>query len=84
MSSNLTASAKSVPRSVVFCGAAGPLQLAHSCLGVHTRYRHCLVSVVGSITTLLTLAAAVRSCRYFAAKKLRSFGAKDATLAMEL
>ena len=83
-SSNLAANAKSVSRLIVFCGATGSLQLAHSCLGVHEGCRHCLIGVGSSITTLLTFDASVRSCRYFAGKTLRSFGAKRATLAMEI
>ena len=82
-SSNLVASAKSVSRSVVFCGAVGPLQLAHSFLGMNKGCRNCLVRVVGSTSALLTLTASVRSCRYFADKTLRSYGADRATLAMK-
>ena len=81
--SNLAASAKSVSRSVVFCGVVGPLQLAHSFLGMNKGCRHCLVRVVGSTSALLTLTASVRSCRYFAGKTLRSYGADRATLAMK-
>ena len=46
----------------------------------HKGCRHYLVSVAGSITTLLTLVSSVRSCRHFAGKTFYSFGAEHATL----